>query len=464
MKLDVPDIAGNILGYVPFGVTFASLGRWGSLGVAATVSLFAEISQLFSVGRDPSAIDVATNLLGTSIGLAITSRWMTAWTLRVPEISIGLRSGMVATLLALGNLGLAAMTTPLRVEEMLGRYIRTPRLIWVETNPRGATMPGRLEAQWTFEGTTQDSVIDGSGNGLSGRMINTPTLTPGIDGLSLKLNGVNQYVDLGDPPALRFTGSETIMAWINSSFFPVDDAAVVSDHSGLGFQLDTTVDRGARTIGFKLASASGRLMARYGKTLLALNTWYHIAGVYDAEAQTLDVYLNGRTDNGCLLGTVTNRQHVSGMRAYIGRRADLSGYEFAGLIDNVRIYSRALTQSEVEADFRSTAAAQPIVNLTEPSSESGDTRCPSQEKTLDSRGMGNVATLGVLVAVAILGLLPTVSRRTLCLASFLIGFLLFPTMAATLPVGYKWLLPLLTLAGGASVAFSTMRIKTAPPN
>jgi len=205
-------------------------------------------------------------------------------------------------------------------------------------------------------------------------------------------------------------------------------------------------------------------MARYGKTLLALNTWYHIAGVYDAEARTLDVYLNGRSDNGCLLGTVTNRQHVSGMRAYIGRRADLSGYEFAGLIDDVRIYSRALSRDEIEADFRTTPAAQSIATPVQSTSEAGDAHCSAPEKAVDSRSIGLVVMVGLLGSVAILGLLPTVSRRALCLASFLIGFLLFPTMAATLPVGYKWLLPVLSLAGGASVAFSTMRIKTAPPN
>jgi hypothetical protein len=58
----------------------------------------------------------------------------------------------------------------------------------------------------------------------------------------LRLNGVNQFADFGDPVALRLPGSTTISAWINSSSFPVDDAAIVSNHSPLGYQLDTTVD------------------------------------------------------------------------------------------------------------------------------------------------------------------------------------------------------------------------------
>ena len=39
-------------------------------------------------------------------------------------------------------------------------------------------------------------------------------------------------------------------------------------------------------------------MIRYGATTLQTNTWYNIAAVYDAAAQTLHVYLNGQLDDG----------------------------------------------------------------------------------------------------------------------------------------------------------------------
>ena len=88
----------------------------------------------------------------------------------------------------------------------------------------------------------------------------------------------------------------TISAWINSTAFPYDDAAIVSQrHRDFGYQLDTTIDRGPRTIGFKLTNACGDLMARYGATPLVLGSWYHVAGVYDADARTLDVYLKRET-------------------------------------------------------------------------------------------------------------------------------------------------------------------------
>jgi len=148
------------------------------------------------------------------------------------------------------------------------------------------------------------------------------------------------------------TGSMTISAWINSSSFPVDDAAIVSKRGPTGgFQLDTTIDEGARTIGFKLTNSSGATMARYGATALQPNTWYHVAGVYDAATQTLNVYLNGQLDNGQLVGTVTTSQQNSALNVNIGRRAGNTGFEFSGRIDDVRIYDRALTQAEIQTDL-----------------------------------------------------------------------------------------------------------------
>jgi hypothetical protein len=161
-------------------------------------------------------------------------------------------------------------------------------------------------------------------------------------------------VDLGRPPSLQITGSLTISAWVYSSSFPVDDAAIVSnrDSSNHGFQLDTTVDQGSRTVGFKLSGPSGATFARYGTTVLAPNTWYYLTGVYDAVNRTLDVYVNGQLDNGVLEGTVPGAQTNSSKNVQIGQRPGYPGsFNFKGILDDVRIYNRALSQAEIQADM-----------------------------------------------------------------------------------------------------------------
>ena len=205
------------------------------------------------------------------------------------------------------------------------------------------------------------TTADTTGHGITGTLVNGATFTTaGKYGNAVALNGVNGYVDLGNPAALQLTGSMTVSAWINATAFPSDDAAVVSrrDSSGHGFQLDTTVDTGRRTIGFKLTNSSGGDMIRYGATTLQPNTWYNIAGVYDAATQTLHVYLNGQLDDGQLLGTVTATQQTSALDVEIGQRPGNPGvYEFNGRIDDVRIADHAITQSQIQTDMTTPVAA-----------------------------------------------------------------------------------------------------------
>jgi hypothetical protein len=207
------------------------------------------------------------------------------------------------------------------------------------------TQTAGLTAGYAFNETAGTTAADASGHGIVGTLTNGPTWTPGRYGNALTLDGVNDYVNLGNPTALQVTGSLTLSGWINASAFPVDDGAVVSKRTNgeLGFQLDVTKDTGPRTIGFKLTNSAGANMFRFGATTLQPNTWYHIAGVYDAATQSLHVYLNGQLDDGVLQGTVTASQQNSTANVTIGRRAGATGYEFAGRLDDVRIYDRALT-------------------------------------------------------------------------------------------------------------------------
>src|SRR5206468_11689724 len=94
----------------------------------------------------------------------------------------------------------------------------------------------------------------------------------------------------------------------------------------------------------------------------------HVAGVYDAAAQALTVYINGQANNGSLSGTVPNSQADSPFNVNIGNRPGATGNAFAGAIDDVRIYDRALSQSEIQADMNSALADSvfPSVSLTSP--------------------------------------------------------------------------------------------------
>src|SRR5262249_20237624 len=125
---------------------------------------------------------------------------------------------------------------------------------------------GTLAAAYNFDQGSGSVLTDFSGNANNGNVVNASWTNAGKYGGAPSFNGNNAYVDAGNGSSLQITGSMTVSAWIRSSAFPVDDAAIVSKRGSTdsGFQLDTTVDTGPRTVGFKLANSSGVKIARYG--------------------------------------------------------------------------------------------------------------------------------------------------------------------------------------------------------
>ena len=196
-------------------------------------------------------------------------------------------------------------------------------------------------------------VTDASGNGITGNIIGATWTTEGRNGNALSFNGSSSYVDLGNPALLQITGSMTWSAWVKAAANPADDGQIVAKaDDASGWQLKTSPDTGPHTFGVRVAGAINTFARRYSTTVRSLNVWYHVAGVYNASAQTLDIYVNGVLDNGTLRGIIPAAQLNAAVNVYIGRRTSLySGYYFNGVIDDLRIYNRALSQAEIQADM-----------------------------------------------------------------------------------------------------------------
>jgi PKD repeat protein len=216
----------------------------------------------------------------------------------------------------------------------------------VSQNP----LPPGLVAGYRFSEGSGSTTADLSGNGFTGTLVNGPIWTTGRYGGGVSFNG-SSYIDLGNPASLQLTGSMTLTAWIKISANPADDGAIVAKLGSAGWQLKTTPDTGPRTAGIQISSNGSDSIQRYSNAVLAANTWYHLAGVYDAAARTLSVYVNGVLDNGVLSGTIPASQFNSGERVDIAQRTGLPGqFNFLGVIDEVHVFNRALSGAEIQTD------------------------------------------------------------------------------------------------------------------
>lgn len=202
-------------------------------------------------------------------------------------------------------------------------------------------------ASYSFNQGSGTTAADSSGNGLTGTLVGAAWTSAGKYGNALSFNGTTSYVDLGNPARLNVTGSMTWSAWVYATATPRDDGQIISkSNETAGWQLKTSPDTGPHTFGVKVMGAAGSVQ-RYSNTVRALNTWYHVAGVYNPVTLTLDIYVNGKLDNGVLRGTVPSSQVIPNLNVNIGRRA--AGYYFTGIIDDVRVYDRALSQAEIQS-------------------------------------------------------------------------------------------------------------------
>lgn len=441
-RVGAADVIPNVIGYVPVGIAFNGLGTLVAVSAAAALSAFAEVSQLVAMHRDPSVIDIISNTVGAIAGLVIARLVQ----LRTPRPTVRRWHAAISASAA----------------AIIG-------LMWTSGgaahNPRGATLPGALEGHWKLDRGRGQVAADSSGHGLDGTFANDPRYVADTTGDAVVFDG-RQSITLPTSSPLRLVGSMTASAWIKPTAFPVDDAAIVSAHNPteIGYQLDTTVDRGMRTIGFKLAGACGNGMARYGATPLNAGTWYHVAGVYNADARTLNVFLNGKLDDGDLIGPVDGRQRSSRWNVLIGQRTGFTTFGFIGELKDVRLYSRAQTREEIVGDMRGDRPNDS--SLPDPAFQEGDTenerangrqdsyQCASVSDREDRMTPGAAVIVGMLVAFSAVSLYPSGGSILALLAGLVSGCLLLLRASPTLPTMTFWAIPFLGLIGGGAIAAS----------
>jgi beta-galactosidase len=76
--------------------------------------------------------------------------------------------------------------------------------------------------------------------------------------------------------------------------------------------------------------------------------WHHLVGVYDGTH--LVVYVDGKPDSTC---TATGRIRSNDWPVFIGENSEETNREWDGLIDDVRIYSYALSAEEISTLYES---------------------------------------------------------------------------------------------------------------
>jgi glucose/arabinose dehydrogenase len=226
-----------------------------------------------------------------------------------------------------------------------------------------------LVAAYGFSEGTGTAIADASGTGNNGTVSGTTWSTAGKYGAALSFNGTSSSVTVPDSNSLDLSTGLTLEAWVNPTALNGGvggwrTMVFKQTSGGMAYAVYANND-GARPAGH--VNIGGEKKA-IGTAQLPLNTWSHVATTYDGATQKL--YVNGTQ--------VASRAQTGAIPASTGPFRiggnSIWGEWFAGLIDEVRVYNRALTAAEIGTDMTTAIGGtttggettSPTVQLTAP--------------------------------------------------------------------------------------------------
>jgi PKD repeat protein len=207
-----------------------------------------------------------------------------------------------------------------------------------------------LVAYWPLDDGGGPIASDQSGNGYAGDVIGA-VWDVGRFGGALNFNGVSDRVEVG---TFDISGSEmTISAWFNADDFDITDARIVSKSTGTAEPDHTwmlsTINDGGMKLRFRIKT-DGQTLTLIGTQTINSGEWVHAVAVYDGSQMRL--YTNGvETGTRPKSGTITAAPSV---QIYIGDNPGVEQKTFDGLIDDVRLYERALAPAEILTLYQAT--------------------------------------------------------------------------------------------------------------
>jgi predicted ribosomally synthesized peptide with SipW-like signal peptide len=205
-----------------------------------------------------------------------------------------------------------------------------------------------LEAYYPFE----NSADDVSGNGYDGTLNGDVSFASGRIGRAAEFDGDDDYVEIAGGPGLDLTTELSISAWINTSQTQPSYTRLVSrERSGRGNrQYNLGFAPGGTRPRTVVDTEDTNSVEVAGTTNVADGNWHHLAVTFDAD-DSLRLYVDGvLEDQTQVSAPVVSRASDSAISGVAHSPTQL---QFDGLIDDVRVYSRALSTSEIQSLYDS---------------------------------------------------------------------------------------------------------------
>jgi len=196
-----------------------------------------------------------------------------------------------------------------------------------------------LVGYWNFDEGKGETTKDRSQYGNDGK-ISGATWAKGVIGNALEFNGKNDYFNMRSP----VSGSNkavSVEAWVKPIGNNVNANLIVAGPESLDFGI--WIQGGRLFAGFW--NSEGTQNSAISSSIPTPDQWCHVAMTCDLDiGKVIRLYINGKLNcSNAATGTALKSGHTS---IDVGGRTPHSWY-FSGLIDEVKLYNRALSEEEI---------------------------------------------------------------------------------------------------------------------
>ena len=301
--------------------------------------------QSLSVGP----LQSATFSVGVSNATSLTYQWL---------FNGGAISGATASSYTISSCGFAnAGTYAVLVANAGGSAISSNATLTV-TN---ANLPANIVGWWRGEGNATDAV-----GGNDGKLVGT-TFASGEVGQAFS-NQYYDYVQVPSSPSLKFTNAFTVEFWYKDTGSEWYQVGLVGKCSPIAYNFDIALwATNSLSVGFWDPAASSVPQALILTNVPQANVFHHVAATYQQAGTNvqMQLYVDGTNSaSATVAGNLTNTINEAPLS--IGTIVPTAGF-FTGLIDEVSIYNRVLTSTEISSIYNAGPAGKCLPPPTAPS-------------------------------------------------------------------------------------------------
>jgi hypothetical protein len=211
-------------------------------------------------------------------------------------------------------------------------------------------------SHWRFDDNNGCMALDSYGDNhgmLRPECIsNSPTWVEGKINSALFFDGIDDYVQVDNAANLNPRSAITVSTWIKWAINPTTGgswASIVSKDGDRQYRLQHNQDNTKFEFAVR-TNSGGRWLTSTTKPVE--NVWYYVVGTYDGE--TLKIYVNGSLENSL---SYSGDILQSSSPLLIGSHSS-TGRNFNGIIDEIALYNRTLSASEIQDYYLQTISQE----------------------------------------------------------------------------------------------------------